>query len=303
MTGKTNPLSSLLSLAAPAEDQGATHSGAGASVALHLMTQAGTAGAHRQGPEGRPPGGSCGSERGEAEPPPAGLVSHSTSPTRPDEILVDPRRSRLLRMRRATLTAAKEVESRPSRPGFRKPRAVGVTLTYRPGVEWREQHVSQFIERMQKWAKRRGVPVPYVWVAELQKRGAVHYHLIVWLEPHLMLPKPDKRGWWSHGMTKVERLRCGAAYASKYATKGEDGAEFPKGLRLHGRGGLDKAERMAVRWWNLAKWVREHFGECVRDVVRIVGGYVSRVDGEFLASPWRVRVDGSGRVWVFRVTT
>lgn len=205
-------------------------------------------------------------------------------------------------MRRSTLTAAVEIEKRPRDDGFRKPRPVGVTLTYRTDDQWRAKHVSEFLDRVQKYFQRRhGMTLPFVWVAELQKRGAVHYHAIFWVPSHLMLPKPDKRGWWPHGMTKVETLRCGAAYASKYASKGYDGAKFPKGLRLHGRGGLSRDERRTVRWWNLAKWVRDHFGAAVRDVVKIIGGYVARDDGEWLASPWRIRVDSGGRVWAFKV--
>ena len=204
-------------------------------------------------------------------------------------------------MRRSTLTAAVEIEKRPRDDGFRKPRPVGVTLTYRTDDQWRAKHVSDFLDRVQKYFQRRhGITLPFVWVAELQKRGAVHYHAIFWVPSHLMLPKPDKRGWWPHGMTKVEALRCGAAYASKYASKGYDGAKFPKGLRLHGRGGLSRDERRTVRWWNLAKWVRDHFGEAVRDVVKIIGGYVARSDGEWLASPWRIRIDSGGRVWAFK---
>ena len=121
-----------------------------------------------------------------------------------------------------------------------------------------------------------------------------------WVPPHLMVPKPDKCGWWPHGLSRVERLRCGAAYASKYASKGLDGASFPKGLRLHGRGGLTTDERVVVRWWLLAKWVREHFREAMRDVRKITGGYVSRSDGEWLASPWRVHFEG-GVLWVVRI--
>jgi hypothetical protein len=235
-------------------------------------------------------------ENGQSGGEASGLVSPPTSGTR---FLVDSKTARLKRMRRATLTAANEVQRR-TLPGFRPPRAVGVTLTYRPGVEWSQRHISDFIACVRKWADRRGIEAPYVWVAELQKRGAVHYHAIFWVPRNLSMPKPDKQGWWRHGMTRIEQLRSGAAYASKYASKGDGVMQFPKGLRLHGRGGLDASERMAVRWWCLAKWVRDFFGECVRDVVKVVGGYASRGDGEYLESPWRVTFDG-GQVWAYRI--
>ena len=242
---------------------------------------------------------------GRRDPAPAGrvasgLVSLSTSQPRIPLDRATAHFSRLRRMRRSTLTTAVEVEKRPVRPGFRAPRPTGVTLTYRPGTSWRARHVAQYCERVQKWAAQHGVEVPYVCVAELQERGAVHYHLVAWVPRHLSLPKPDKAGWWPHGSTRVETLRCGAAYASKYASKGEDGRSFPRGLRLHGRGGLSVAEKMVVRWWCLAKWVREHFPEAARDIRKVTGGYLSRSDGEFLASPWRVIREG-GMLWAVRI--
>ena len=293
MTEKQNPAFVSGSRQAQDETRGQTIR-SGKSVAPDLAPSTGSPGGSFSAFGSSPP--ASGTPVGAASA--SGLVSPSTSPT---EFAVDPVLARLSRMRRSTLTASVEIEKRPPLPGFRKPRAVGVTLTYRRTDQWRPKHVSEFVDRLQKWAKRRGIELPFVWVAELQQRGAVHYHAIVWLPRHLMLPKPDKQGWWPHGSTRVEQLRCGAAYASKYASKGLDGAKFPKGLRLHGRGGLTRDERRTVRWWNLAKWVRDHFGEAVRDVVKIIGGYVARDDGEWLASPWRVRIDGGGRVWVFRV--
>lgn len=227
-----------------------------------------------------------------------GLVSLSTSPTR-TEIEVDRTRTRLLRMRRSILTAAKEIESRSLGKGRAQSRPVMVTLTYRDDGMWDPKHVSRFVERIQKWATRRGFVLPYVWVAELTQRGRVHYHCIFWVPRRYSLPKPDKQGWWPHGMTNVKALRSGAAYAAKYATKGDDNA-FPKGLRLHGRGGLDESERMAVRWWCHAKWVREHFPFAADDVRKVVGGYLARATGEFLPSPWRVFLSG-GKVYAYRI--
>jgi len=37
-----------------------------------------------------------------------------------------------------------------------------------------------------------------------------------------MLPKPDKQGWWPHGMPKIESCRKqSVGYLIKYATKGQ----------------------------------------------------------------------------------
>ncbi len=52
-----------------------------------------------------------------------------------------------------------------------------VTLTYRPDVEWSAEHVKASMQRFRDWARVRAPGTRYLWVAELQKRGAVHYHL------------------------------------------------------------------------------------------------------------------------------
>jgi Protein of unknown function (DUF3296). len=41
--------------------------------------------------------------------------------------------------------------------------------------------------------ERRGHKLPYVWVAELQKRGALHYHVLLWLPRGLTLPNPTSK--------------------------------------------------------------------------------------------------------------
>lgn len=161
------------------------------------------------------------------------------------------------------------------------------TLTYAEVGAWVAQHVSQYVDRVQKWARRQGAGrLPFEWVAELQERGAVHYHVLWWLPRRLMLPKADKRGWWSHGSTRTERARCGGAYLAKYASKIESkSGEFPRGLRLFGQGGLDAARRAIRRWWLLPAWVREAWG-VEHSPRRCPGGYVSRLTGEVLRSPW-----------------
>ena len=111
----------------------------------------------------------------------------------------------------------------------------------------------------------------YVWVAELTRAGRVHYHLVVWLPASKLLPMPDRAGWWKHGSTRTEAARNGPGYLAKYVTKGEGDQAFPKGLRLHGRGGLTDEMRQVVRWWLLPRYVREHFPS-PSDVRRARGG-------------------------------
>lgn len=181
-------------------------------------------------------------------------------------------------------------------------RPVMVTLTYARSDGWVPGHLTEYVKRVREWARRQALRVwGYVWAAELQQRGAVHYHVLFWLPRRVTLPKSDKRGWWTHGSTRTERARNGPSYISKYASKLESkGGEFPRGLRLHGAGGLDNRAIVERRWWLMPKWVRD-VTEPGSELRRASGGgYVSVLTGEVFLSGWRYvgrGGEGSG-AWV-----
>jgi hypothetical protein len=113
----------------------------------------------------------------------------------------------------------------------RSPRLLMVTLTYRPGVSWEPRHVSGFIRKVRGELGER--LFGYVWVAELQQRGAVHYHVLLWVAPGARIEMPDKSGAWAWGYTQVELART-PWYVMKYTSKGhlEGEGAFPKGCRM-----------------------------------------------------------------------
>lgn len=189
-------------------------------------------------------------------------------------------------MRRAVLNAGELLQQGYLKGGFRR-QALLLTLTYRDIDGWSSLHVSECIRRMRSWASRRGVDVGYVWTAELQKRGAVHYHVVCWVPQDFKLPMPDKQGWWRHGMSRIELARRPVGYLVKYASKGDDIESFPPGLRLHGRGGLDAEQRKAIAWWLLPRYVRRVFTE-VGAIVRRApgGGWLELSTGQWLP-PWK----------------
>ena len=80
-------------------------------------------------------------------------------------------------MKHGELTAARLHEEDLQKSKSRYRRAM-VTLTYRNIDDWRADDVSYFMRLVRQWCKRREIEVRYVWVAELQKRGAVHYHVV-----------------------------------------------------------------------------------------------------------------------------
>lgn len=137
--------------------------------------------------------------------------------------------------------------------------AVMVTLTYRgDNTQWKPTHLTEATNRFRIWCRRRGIGCRYVWVAELQERGVIHYHLIAWLPLHERMPMWDRRGWWPHGMTRTERARNAVPYLLKYLSKdaSKSFGSFPRGARLYGVGGLDPALRRARAWLNRPSFVQ-----------------------------------------------
>jgi hypothetical protein len=166
-----------------------------------------------------------------------------------------------------------------------------VTLTYRGVDDWRPQHIAGAIRRLRKWCKRSAMKCRYVWVAELQQRGAVHYHLLAWLPKGVPMPHWDAAdlgpAWWPHGMTNTQPAKAGVGYLMKYLSKLGEFHRFPKGLRLYGMGGLTDDGRSIRAWLNLPEWVKRDHG--VGEARRRKAGIANAASGELLASPWKVK--------------
>jgi len=229
----------------------------------------------------------------------AGLVLSTTSCSGPIEI--DPFHCRALRSRKGLLTSGRLLDEAARRNGFRT-RAWFVTLTYRDGVDWAPRQVSAMFNHLRAWCRARGVVFRAQWCLELTRRMRPHYHVIVWLPARLALPKADKRGWWPHGMTQTVVARSPVGYLAKYASKFTPDcmAAMPKGARVSGVSGLEPEAAREVRWWKAPAGARELLGG-LADIRVAPGGRVDRVSGAFWRSPWRVTVDGGGRVFVQKV--
>lgn len=179
-----------------------------------------------------------------------------------ESIVLDPRQMRCRRLRRTITEAAKSHERQTDWEGLHQGRSAYrktfITLTYRNRGEWERCHISRFVRLMRQWFQRRDHACRFVWVAELQKRGALHYHLVVWVPRRLRLPRPDACGWWPHGSSKIETARNPIGYMVKYATKTTPDAlkRLPKGVRLHGNGGHDVRARVQLRERLMPGWVQ-----------------------------------------------
>lgn len=246
-------------------------------------------------PSSRDPGGSCASEAR------AGLVPYKTSAqgllvNLAPSALADRRVKRLKRSVWASghLHALAENGLESAVPWF-------VTLTYRGVDDWRAQHVSAAVKGFRNWCRSREADCRYTWVAELQRRGAVHYHLLAWLPvgvqmPHWDRPTRKHRGmraaFWPHGMTETDRARSGVGYLMKYLSKLGELTRFPKNLRLYGIGGLTPEGALVRAWFNLPAWAKAAYG--VGDLKRTPAGLVVRETGELLPPVWKVSRAPSG---------
>lgn len=173
---------------------------------------------------------------------------------------------RFKRMQHGVITASRLIQD--SMTGFRHD-ALMVTLTYRNrhATAYSPYDVSEYIERLRKWLKRKGHQFRYVWVLEDQQDGTPHYHIIVWVPKGQKLPMPDKSGMWPHGMSRIEIAKGSVGYLAHYAAKlakhNSDifraSKALPKAARIWGRGGLTESQSKILRWWRLPSWLRDEY--------------------------------------------
>jgi len=175
--------------------------------------------------------------------------------------------------------------------GYRPPVCWFVTLTYVGVNDWQPEHIKTAVNRYRRWCKNAGIQCRYTWVAELQKRGAVHYHMLCWLPHGITMPQWDRatihrEAFWRHGMTNTQKSTAGVGYLMKYLSKLGELTIFPKGLRLYGIGGLTQTARSVSAWYNLPEWVKNQYG--VGQVSRKKCGFVVQSTGEVLPPAYKV---------------
>jgi len=239
----------------------------------------------------------------------AGLVSESTTcrsvlavvDWSENCLTIDPKQARVTRLRKGLGIAAKQLHNQ----GPKNQQVWMLTLTYAgDNRDWRPEHISRFLDGLRRWhyARTGSKTTRYAWVAELQQRGVIHYHVIVWLSGGLTPPKPDtawrrvdRRGtvhhepaMWPHGMSNRLRSTAPVAYLMKYASKIESKhvGSFPHGARIHGAGGLDDSGRCIRRWVLWPAYVQGNASVADRFRPAPGGGYVNAETGELLLSEW-----------------
>lgn len=205
-------------------------------------------------------------------------------------ITIDPQQARVTRLRKGLGIAAKQLHNM----GSKRQQIWMQTLTYAgTNRQWRPEHISRYLDAMRRWhySRTKSKKLRYAWVAELQDRGVIHYHVIVWLDAGLTPPKGDmpwktldrkgERVWhapmWPHGMTRRDKSTAPVAYLMSYVSKVESKniGRFPHGARIHGAGGLDATGRAIRRWVLWPAYVQGNAAITDRYRPAAGGGYIN----------------------------
>ena len=156
---------------------------------------------------------------------------------------------------------------------------VMLTLTYARKDKWAPTQIGAFC----KWLSRK-YDRAYVWVAELQKRGAMHYHLLTSLPEDERWNKDEIEFEWYWGYVWITDNIRNPMYLLKYLQKGyqKNGNRYPKGARIVGAGGVTRGisdganrERLCSRY---PYWVQRSMDKAE---IREMGGSVWRARGGF----------------------
>lgn len=134
-------------------------------------------------------------------------------------------------------------------------RMIMVGMTYKKVDDYRAGHIRDYVKKLkQKYGEKL---LAWAWVAEMQERGAVHYHMLIVLPKRTRFPYPDKIGMWKHGSTSVTSART-PFYLVKYVGKKhqKDLSLYPKGCRLYAtsiRFGGDREKNLYRRMSGIEK--------------------------------------------------
>lgn len=150
-----------------------------------------------------------------------------------------------------------------------------VTLTYKDVDGWRPNHIREYMKKVrEKYGKKlKG----YAWVSEIQKRGAVHYHVLLKMDCKPAMP--DKSGMWVHGMSRVELARTSyylMAYTGKEYQK--EFGKYPKGCRLFGISDTYDV-MMIVRYAGLTRFLKHVVDSEGWGAVKFYRAMISELNG------------------------
>jgi hypothetical protein len=131
---------------------------------------------------------------------------------------------------------------------------VMITLTYAPEHNWEVNHIRTFMKSIRKVLGEK--LLGYARVAERQRRGAIHYHVLLAVPNDLTigdeLPYADEAGLWPYGFSRTEIART-PYYLITYLGKEyqKDFSKFPKGIRVFAVYIRDAKPKEILRYYSL----------------------------------------------------
>jgi hypothetical protein len=202
---------------------------------------------------------------------------------------VNKQRARVRRCQKRVHSWANTLQNPVQKMG--KTRQVMITLTYEKVDTWEPNQIKDFM-KLCRFCMGADL-LAYAWVAELQERGAVHYHVILIVKKGTFIPKPDEYGWWDLGSTKIETARS-LFYIVTYTGKEyQKMGAFPKGMRMFAvwlsKSLVTKVELFLHKMSALPGWLADQIENqveyCEERIKRHVGGgWIFR--GEIYSSPY-----------------
>lgn len=114
-----------------------------------------------------------------------------------------------------------------------------ITLTYAKAEDWQPKQITKYTKFLRRFLG--DSLYSYAWVAELQERGAIHYHIVAYVKKGVKIPHPDKPVGhknfiaWEHGLSNIKTCQK-PAYLVSYLgkEKQKDFHKFPLGARAYG---------------------------------------------------------------------
>jgi len=111
-------------------------------------------------------------------------------------------------------------------------RLVMITLTIHKIKDYSPGMIRDYVKKLKRQLGNN--LYGFAWVAEMQKRGAVHYHLCLCMKKYTRVKTPDTSGMWEWGSSNIITART-AYYLCKYIGKErqKDLSRYPKSCRVY----------------------------------------------------------------------
>lgn len=207
-----------------------------------------------------------------------------------DRFVIDQRMARIRRCQKRVHAWAGALDEIIKQVGT-KYRMMMVRLSYAPGYDWKPLQISHLITKIHY--ELRDNLIAYSWVAELQERGAVHYHLLMIVKRGTDIPYFDDAAWWIYGSTHHCTARSPFYICSYTAKKNyQKFGVFPKNLRMFAiwiaPGLVSSSARRLLRLTALPSWVAR-IARAVDDFKAMChpgGGW--DINGQLVPSPYKV---------------